>query len=90
MRNHIPITNQTLYFEYLKDVRLANGMTLTEVSRKSQLGNDAASKISLSILSKIESGRVHNPRIGTVVKLVRGYGIPMDAFEYFFSQPYHL
>jgi transcriptional regulator with XRE-family HTH domain len=84
MKDHLPITTQTSYFEYLRDVRIANGMTLTQVSRASQIGDDEKTKVPLPVLSKIEHGKIRVPSITTVVKISRGYGIPLDTLKVFF------
>lgn len=73
------------YFDYLKEVRISSGRSMVEVSKSSQIGEDVSTRASLSLLSKVESGRVHDPRIATVVKLARAYRVPIACFEQFFN-----
>ncbi len=70
--------------EYLSAVRLARHMSKIDVCRASQLNGDPASGVSLPTVSKIESGAYGEPGFRTMVRLARGYGIPLSSLERFF------
>lgn len=70
--------------EYLSAVRLARHMSKIDVCRASQVNGDPASGVSLPTVSKIESGAYGEPGFRTMVRLARGYGIPLSSLERFF------
>ncbi len=71
--------------EYLAAVRLARHMSKIDVCRASQLDGDPASGVSLPTVSKIESGSYGEPGFRTMVRLARGYGVPLASLERFFT-----
>ena len=71
--------------EYLAAVRLARHMSKIDVCRASQLNGDPASGVSLPTVSKIESGSYGEPGFRTMVRLARGYGVPLASLERFFK-----
>ena len=71
--------------EYLAAVRLARHMTKIDVCRASQSDASAASGVSLPTISKIESGVYGEPGFKTMIRLARGYGIPLASLERFFE-----
>ncbi len=70
--------------EYLAAVRLARHMSKIDVCRASQTDGDPASGVSLPTVSKIESGSYGEPGFRTMVRLARGYGVPLASLERFF------
>ncbi len=70
--------------EYLAAVRLARHMSKIDVCRASQINGDPSSGVSLPTVSKIESGSYGEPGFRTMVRLARGYGIPVASLERFF------
>ncbi len=77
--------NFTSCHEYLAAVRLARHMSKVDICRASQINGDPASGISLPTVSKIESGTYGEPGFRTMIRLARGYGIPLTNFERFFE-----
>jgi hypothetical protein len=71
--------------EYLAAVRLARHMSKIDVCRASQVDSDPATGVSLPTVSKIESGSYGEPGFRTMVRLARGYGVPVANFEQFFK-----
>jgi hypothetical protein len=71
--------------EYLAAVRLARHMSKIDVCRASQLDGDPASGVSLPTVSKLEGGSYGEPGFRTMVRLARGYGVPLVNFERFFK-----
>ncbi len=71
--------------EYLAAVRLARHMSKIDVCRASQSDEDPASGVSLPTVSKIESGVYGEPGFRTMIRLARGYGIPLSSLERFFK-----
>lgn len=71
--------------EYLAAVRLARHMSKIDVCRASQVNGDPASGVSLPTVSKIESGSYGEPGFRTMVRLARGYGVPLASLERFFK-----
>jgi hypothetical protein len=71
--------------EYLAAVRLARHMSKIDVCRASQLGGDPTTGVSLPTVSKMESGSYGEPGFRTMVRLARGYGVPLASFERFFT-----
>ena len=71
--------------EYLAAVRLARHMSKIDVCRASQIEGDPTSGISLPTVSKMESGSYGEPGFRTMVRLARGYGVPLVNFERFFK-----
>lgn len=71
--------------EYLAAVRLARHMSKIDVCRASQIDGDPASGVSLPTVSKMESGSYGEPGFRTMVRLARGYGVPVANFERFFK-----
>lgn len=70
---------------YLAAVRLARHMSKIDVCRASQSNGDPASGVSLPTVSKIESGSYGEPGFRTMVRLARGYGVPLASLERFFK-----
>lgn len=77
--------NFTACHEYLAAVRLARHMSKIDICRASQINGDPASGISLPTVSKIESGTYGEPGFRTMIRLARGYGIPLVNLERFFE-----
>lgn len=77
--------NFTACHEYLAAVRLARHMSKIDICRASQINGDPASGISLPTVSKIESGTYGEPGFRTMIRLARGYGIPLTNLERFFE-----
>lgn len=71
--------------EYLAAVRLARHMSKIDVCRASQTNGDPSSGVSLPTVSKIESGSYGEPGFRTMVRLARGYGVPLSSLERFFT-----
>lgn len=71
--------------EYLAAVRLARHMSKIDVCRASQVDSDPTTGVSLPTVSKIESGSYGEPGFRTMVRLARGYGVPVANFEQFFK-----
>ena len=71
--------------EYLAAVRLARHMSKIDVCRASQSDADPTSGVSLPTVSKIESGVYGEPGFRTMIRLARGYGIPLASLERFFK-----
>lgn len=71
--------------EYLAAVRLARHMSKIDVCRASQVNGDPATGVSLPTVSKMESGSYGEPGFRTMVRLARGYGVPVANFERFFK-----
>ncbi len=71
--------------EYLAAVRLARHMSKIDVCRASQVNGDPASGVSLPTVSKIESGSYGEPGFRPLVRLARGYGVPLASLERFFK-----
>jgi hypothetical protein len=71
--------------EYLAAVRLARHMSKIDVCRASQVDGDPATGVSLPTVSKMESGSYGEPGFRTMVRLARGYGVPVANFERFFK-----
>ncbi len=71
--------------EYLAAVRLARHMSKIDVCRASQIGSDPTTGVSLPTVSKMESGSYGEPGFRTMVRLARGYGVPVAHFERFFK-----
>jgi len=71
--------------EYLAAVRLARHMSKIDVCRASQVDGNPASGVSLPTVSKMESGAYGEPGFRTIVRLARGYGVPLVNFERFFK-----
>lgn len=71
--------------EYLAAVRLARHMSKIDVCRASQVEGNPASGISLPTVSKMESGAYGEPGFRTMVRLARGYGVPLVNLERFFK-----
>ncbi len=77
--------NFTACHEYLAAVRLARHMSKIDVCRASQIDGVPASGVSLPTVSKIESGIYGEPGLRTMIRLARGYGIPLASLERFFN-----
>jgi transcriptional regulator with XRE-family HTH domain len=60
-------------------------MSKVDVCRASQLDGDPATGVSLPTVSKIESGTYGEPGFRTMLRLARGYGIPLAHLERFFD-----
>ena len=71
--------------EYLAAVRLARHMSKIDVCRASQVEGNPASGVSLPTVSKMESGAYGEPGFRTMVRLARGYGVPLVNLEQFFK-----
>ena len=59
-----------MHLKNLAKIRKAKGLTQEALARKAD--------ISFHTLIKIESGRIKNPRIETVVKLAKALGVKTD------------
>jgi hypothetical protein len=70
---------------YLAAVRLARHMSKIDVCRASQVEGNPASGVSLPTVSKMESGAYGEPGFRTMVRLARGYGVPLVNLERFFK-----
>ncbi len=77
--------NFTACHEYLAAVRLARHMSKIDVCRASQINGEPTSGVSLPTVSKIESGTYGEPGFRTMIRLARGYGIPLANLERFFE-----
>jgi len=71
--------------EYLAAVRLARHMSKIDVCRASQVDGNPATGVSLPTVSKMESGSYGEPGFRTMVRMARGYGVPVANFERFFK-----
>ena len=71
--------------EYLAAVRLARHMSKIDVCRASQIDGDPSTGVSLPTISKIESGCYGEPGFRTMIRLARGYGVPLSSLERFFN-----
>lgn len=70
---------------YLTAIRLARHMSKIDVCRASQSDGTAASGVSLPTISKIERGSYGEPGFRTMVRLARGYGIPLSNLQRYFD-----
>ncbi|WP_194713090.1 helix-turn-helix domain-containing protein [Noviherbaspirillum soli] len=67
--------------EFLKKTRLsqcgASGrpLTISDIKRRSDL--------SLPVLSKLEAGKIRDPKFSTIVQVCKGYGLPFEALALF-------
>ncbi|MBK4737929.1 helix-turn-helix domain-containing protein [Noviherbaspirillum pedocola] len=52
-------------------------MSIADITRRSAL--------SLPVLSKLEAGKIENPRFTTMIEVSRGYGLPFDTLAGFFE-----
>jgi hypothetical protein len=73
------------YHEYLAAVRLERRMSKTAVVIASRLNDELGSGVSNSVLSKIENGQYGEPGFKLMVRIARGYGIPISNLARFFS-----
>lgn len=73
-----------LCHQYLLAVRLARQMTRTDVANASCVDGRPGSGVSLPTVSKMESGNYGEPGFRTMVRIARGYGIPVATLERFF------
>lgn len=72
------------YYEFLIQQRLAKGMSKADVVRASKLPDRPDSAIAFPLLSKVENGRILEPRMSTAVKLARGYGVSITELASYF------
>ena len=67
--------------EFLRKTRLSqrgdNGrpLTISDIKRRSTL--------SLPVISKLESGKIRDPKFSTIVAVCKGYGLPYEALAIF-------
>jgi transcriptional regulator with XRE-family HTH domain len=67
--------------EFLKKTRLSqrseNGrpLTISDIKRRSDL--------SLPVLSKLEAGKIRDPKFSTIVQVCKGYGLPYETLALF-------
>lgn len=73
------------YHEFLSHTRIRKCMSMADVLRASAKDTNPASALSFSQISKIEAGKVSDPRIGTAIKLARGYGVSLKELGAFFT-----
>lgn len=77
------------YAHYLAYVRKQKKLSQADVVRASALPGRPETGISIPVISKVEAGLVAEPRLRTVIKLARGYGVPIDDIVSFFDErPY--
>lgn len=69
--------------EFLKKTRLSQRgesgrpLTISDIKRRSDL--------SLPVLSKLEAGKIRDPKFSTIVQVCKGYGLPFEALAGFVS-----
>lgn len=67
--------------EFLKKTRLSQRgetgrpLTISDIKRRSAL--------SLPVLSKLEAGKIRDPKFSTIVEVSKGYGLPFEALAFF-------
>lgn len=72
------------YHEYLAAVRQARRMSKTAVAIASRLDDDRGMGVSNSVLSKIENGQYGEPGFKLMIRVARGYGVPISSLAKFF------
>ena len=72
------------YFDYLAAVRKARKMSKTAVTIASRIDGVVTSGVSNSVLSKIENGQYGEPGFKLMVRIARGYGVPITNLAKFF------
>lgn len=72
------------YHEYLAAVRKARRMSKTDVARASRVDNAGGTGVANSILSKIEYGKYGQPGFKLMIRVARGYGVPIASLARFF------
>lgn len=72
------------YHEYLTTVRKARRMSKTDVALASRLDDNSGTAVSNSILSKIEYGKYGQPGFKLMIRVARGYGVPIASLAHFF------
>ena len=50
-------------------------LTISDIKRRSDL--------SLPVLSKLEAGKIRDPKFSTIVQVCKGYGLPFEALAFF-------
>ena len=67
--------------EFLKKTRLSQRsekgrpLTISDIKRRSDL--------SLPVLSKLEAGKIRDPKFSTIVQVSKGYGLPFEVLAHF-------
>jgi transcriptional regulator with XRE-family HTH domain len=67
--------------EFLKRIRMSQRgpygrpLTISDIKRRSSL--------SLPVLSKLEAGKIRDPKFSTIVEISKAYGLPYEALAYF-------
>ena len=72
------------YYDYLAAVRKERKMSKTAVTIASRVDGVVASGVSNSVLSKIENGQYGEPGFKLMVRIARGYGVPITNLAKFF------
>lgn len=72
------------YHEYLAAVRQARRMSKTAVALASRLDDEQGTGVSNSVLSKIENGQYGEPGFKLMIRVARGYGVPIANLAQFF------
>jgi transcriptional regulator with XRE-family HTH domain len=73
--------------EYLQHVRATTQMSMSDVVRRQVKPAGDTQHLTLPQLSKLESGRVRNPRFRTMVLVARAYGIDLNDLARYFNDP---
>lgn len=73
------------FHAYLTFIRLARHMRKIGVCRVSQSDGTAASGVSLPTISQTERRSYVEPGCRTMVRLARGYGIPLSNLQHYFD-----
>lgn len=72
------------YHEYLGAVRRARRMSKTAVALASRIDEEQGTGVSNSVLSKIENGQYGEPGFKLMIRVARGYGVPISNLAHFF------
>ncbi len=72
------------YHAYLAAVRQARRMSKTAVAIASRQDDAQGSGVSNSVLSKIENGQYGEPGFKLMIRVARGYGVPISNLAHFF------
>ena len=72
------------YHAYLAAVRQARRMSKTAVAIASRQDDEQGSGVSNSVLSKIENGQYGEPGFKLMIRVARGYGVPISSLAQFF------
>lgn len=72
------------YHAYLAAVRQVRRMSKTAVAIASRQDDEQGSGVSNSVLSKIENGQYGEPGFKLMIRVARGYGVPISNLAQFF------